>query len=270
MTPPKKQSKNKKPIYRPSKKIQNQISKWEGAAMYKDTIDPLTGKMAKKNLGFDQVADSFVNVMPNNVREWVLSNSDLADSLFSFAYNVGAGKFKERTIPAIEAYLNGQGTVKDITNAMWAHGDKKLRGLRNRRIAERAMVEKAISDMNPNMSLTPYRNDDYNYYRANQLNYSPDELGHMPTRDYVTGMYLKRPTHNTVMKGIVSDLAEGYNPYYNSQDGQLYSDTWMKPINTPQAQPQQERIFNNSPSTIRQILDQYFERQLFQPILNIR
>lgn len=69
----------------------------------------------------------------------------------------------------------------------------------------------------------PYEDREYNYYRANQLGYTPDNTGHMPSRDYETGMYLKRPTHPTIMKSIVSDLGEGYIPTYNKKDGQIYS-----------------------------------------------
>lgn len=80
----------------------------------------------------------------------------------------------------------------------------------------------------------PYNDDnhniEYDHARATQLGYTPDETGHYFTRDYETGRYLKSPAHPTVMKSIVNDLAEGYNPYYNKKDGQLYSDTWIKPL----------------------------------------
>lgn len=77
----------------------------------------------------------------------------------------------------------------------------------------------------------PYDDDNHNpvydHARAAELGYQPDETGHYPTRDYETGRYLKSPAHPTVMKSVVSDLGEGYIPYYNN--GQLYSDTWVKP-----------------------------------------
>ena len=79
----------------------------------------------------------------------------------------------------------------------------------------------------------PYDDDnhnlEYDHARAIQLGYTPDKTGHYFTRDYETGRYLKSPVHPTVMKSIVNDLAEGYNPYYNPNDGQLYSRTWIKP-----------------------------------------
>lgn len=75
----------------------------------------------------------------------------------------------------------------------------------------------------------PYNNSDYDYARAAELGYKPDETGHMPSRDVETGRYLKSSTHPTIMKSIATDIFEaGYNPYYNSKDGKLYSDTWMK------------------------------------------
>ena len=71
--------------------------------------------------------------------------------------------------------------------------------------------------------IVPYEDKEYDYSRANQLGYTPDKTGHMPTRDYETGRYLKRPTHPTIMKSIVADLGEGYIPTYNKYDGQIYS-----------------------------------------------
>ena len=71
--------------------------------------------------------------------------------------------------------------------------------------------------------IIPYEDRDYDYAKANELGYTPDETGHMPTRDYKTGAYLKSVTHPTLMKSIVSDLGEGYIPTYNEQDGHMYS-----------------------------------------------
>ena len=80
----------------------------------------------------------------------------------------------------------------------------------------------------------PYDDDnhniEYDHARAAQLGYTPDKTGHYFTRDYETGRYLKSPVHPTIMKSIVGDISKGYNPYYNKQDGQIYSDTWMKPL----------------------------------------
>lgn len=77
---------------------------------------------------------------------------------------------------------------------------------------------------------TPARHsgDMYDYQRAAELGYERNKDGHFSTRDYQTGRYLKNATHPTVMMSVVSDLGEGYYPYYNKKDGQIYSDTWMK------------------------------------------
>lgn len=214
--------------YTSSNAIRNRISKWEGAAMTQDTIDPLTGKIAKKNRPFDEVDRAFYNAIPEDIRDFVLSNQDLADGLYSYAYNVGPNRFAERVVPALRDFRSGVGSVGNVLTSMWAHGDKKLRGLANRRAIERGIVEKALSDQNPTMSRVPYANDDYNYYRANQLGYKPDNTGHLPSRDEVTGTYLKSDTHPTVMHAIVGDLAEGYQPYFDKKTGRLASQTIFK------------------------------------------
>lgn len=220
--------KNGKKGYTSSQRIRSQISKWEGAAMNRVTIDPLSGKPVGPNRSFDEVDRAFYGALPQDIRDAVLSNQNLADSLYSYAYNVGTGKFAERVVPALRNYYGGNGSVADIQASMWAHGDKKLKGLANRRMQERAMVEKALSDQFPTASRAPYANDDYNYYRANMLDYQPDETGHMPSRDYKSGLYLKSATHQSVMKSIVGDLAEGYQPYYDKKTGRLASQTIFK------------------------------------------
>lgn len=136
---------NKKYNYTPSDYIKNRISTWEGTAMDRDTIDPLTGKVAKKNASFDTVSRYFINAIPEDIREQVLSNQALADHLYSYAYNVGPQRFAERVVPALQRYYNGNGSIDDITQSMWASGDAKLRGLQLRRNAEREGVRNALS-----------------------------------------------------------------------------------------------------------------------------
>lgn len=75
---------------------------------------------------------------------------------------------------------------------------------------------------------SPYRDEDYNYYRANQLGYKPDETGHMPSRDHKTGEILKYAPHSSFVKSMIADTAEGYQTYYNKQDGKMYSDSPFK------------------------------------------
>lgn len=128
--------------YKPSERIKQRIAHYEGKAMTGAT-DPLSGKWAKNN-SFESEANNFFNALPRDIREQVLSNPELADSLYSYSYNVGAGRFKERVVPALRNYYNGKGTVQDIENSMWASGDSKLRGLQRRRAEERKGVRNAL------------------------------------------------------------------------------------------------------------------------------
>jgi hypothetical protein len=50
----------------------------------------------------------------------------------------------------------------------------------------------------------------YDYKRAKELNYKRDEKGHLPTRDYKTGMILKGKKHKTFSKGVQEDFKKGY------------------------------------------------------------
>lgn len=68
----------------------------------------------------------------------------------------------------------------------------------------------------------PLRVDSYyDQNRAYQLGYKHDESGHMPTRDYKTGRYLKSVTHPTISKSIYKDMELGYDVKY--ENGSLYS-----------------------------------------------
>ena len=128
--------------YIPSEEAKQRISKWEGKAMT-GAVDPLSGKFAKNN-SFESEARGFYNALPEDIREQVLSNQELADSLYSYSYNVGAGNFKRRVVPALQRYYAGNGSIEDIQESMWASGDKKLRGLQRRRAEERQGVKNAL------------------------------------------------------------------------------------------------------------------------------
>ena len=112
--------------------------------MHRDTIDPLSGKLVKKNRSFEEEANAFINALPEGIRDRVLSNQALADHLYSYSYNVGAGNFKNRVVPALVDYYKGKGNINTVANSMWASGDTKLRGLRNRRTIEREGVKNAL------------------------------------------------------------------------------------------------------------------------------
>ena len=63
---------------------------------------------------------------------------------------------------------------------------------------------------------------DYDMARAKQLGYIPDASGHMPSRDYRTGMALKMPWHPTFHAGIEADRRMGYLPMIGT-DGRVYT-----------------------------------------------
>ena len=111
--------------YRSSSNIRKQISTWEGSTM-------------RTNVPFDRMDTMFNQVLPEGALE-KLSQEQL-DGLYSFAYNVGTGRFKARTAPTLSKYLAGQATLQDVQNTMWAAKDSKLRGLANRRKKERSML----------------------------------------------------------------------------------------------------------------------------------
>lgn len=76
----------------------------------------------------------------------------------------------------------------------------------------------------------PYDNSSYDYRRANQLGYEPDETGHMPSRDWITGRYLKTPTHPTESLSIYTDLGLGYDvfdKYGNTYSQPNWGSTWQ-------------------------------------------
>lgn len=114
-----------KPRYKSSSNIRKQISTWEGATM-------------KTNTPFDEMDIMFNQVLPEGALD-KLSQEQL-DGLYSFAYNVGTGRFKTRTAPTLAKYLQGNATIEDVKSTMWASGDKKYRGLANRRKKERSML----------------------------------------------------------------------------------------------------------------------------------
>lgn len=148
---PKQKSRDRKGgTFTPSDRIKKTISNWEGDAMTKVTWDPNLKKWVKPNIPFEEVARAFYNIVPQNIRSQVFANQDLSDYLYSYAYNVGIGNFRDRVVPALQNYFNGNGSIDEITSSMWSHGEKKknLRGLRIRRAAEKEGVRKALSSYN--------------------------------------------------------------------------------------------------------------------------
>lgn len=110
--------------YAPSDSIKRQIAEWEGDSM-------------KTNRSFDAEARDFSQYLPEDAYD-KLTQKQL-DGLFSYSYNVGSSAFNARVVPVLTKYLNGKATAEQVQQSMWAAGDKKYRGLRKRRAAERAM-----------------------------------------------------------------------------------------------------------------------------------
>lgn len=137
-------TKNKR-HYEPSDSIKRSISKWEGIAMDGPSIDPLSGKLVKQNNSFEEEARLFESKIPEELRDTILSNQSLADNLYSYSYNVGSGKFEKRVVPALKHFYNNPlSTAEEVTDSMYADGDKKLRGLNKRRETEKDGVKKNL------------------------------------------------------------------------------------------------------------------------------
>lgn len=110
--------------YKPSRNIMNYIANKEGASM-------------KTNRSFEAEAHDFWRALPEDVRGKLTQQQ--ADALYSYSYNVGAGNFKHRVVPALQRYFSGNGSMEDVQRHMYATKDSQLRGLAKRRAEERAM-----------------------------------------------------------------------------------------------------------------------------------
>ena len=83
-----------------------------------------------------------------------------ADALYSYSYNVGAGNFRKRVVPSLARLYNGEGSVKDVQNSMWATKDSKLRGLAIRRAEERNMFGNAFKGQHEIVDMEDNNNND--------------------------------------------------------------------------------------------------------------
>lgn len=110
--------------YRPSDSIKKRIATWEGSSM-------------KTNRSFEDEARDFNSVVPAEVRNKL--SQQQKDALYSYGYNVGMGRLKERVLPVLTAYTEGKASREDVQRAMWASRDNELRGLTTRRNAEREL-----------------------------------------------------------------------------------------------------------------------------------
>lgn len=110
--------------YVPSDSIKKRIANWEGSSM-------------KTNRSFEDEARDFNRVVPAEIRNRLTQQQK--DALYSYGYNVGMGRLKQRVVPVLTAYAEGKATKEDVQRAMWALRDNELRGLTTRRNAEREM-----------------------------------------------------------------------------------------------------------------------------------
>lgn len=110
--------------YHPSDSIKKKIANWEGSSM-------------RTNRSFEDEARDFNRVIPSEVRDRLTQQQK--DALYSYGYNVGMGRLKERVVPILTAYTEGKASKEDVQRAMWASRDNELRGLTTRRNAEREM-----------------------------------------------------------------------------------------------------------------------------------
>lgn len=110
--------------YIPSDSIKKRIANWEGSSM-------------RINRSFEDEARDFNRVVPAEVRNRL--SQQQKDALYSYGYNVGMGRLKERVVPILTAYTEGNASKEDVQRAMWASRDNELRGLTTRRNAEREM-----------------------------------------------------------------------------------------------------------------------------------
>ena len=91
----------------------------------------------KTNRSFDDEARDFNRVVPAEVRNRLTQRQK--DALYSYGYNVGMGRLKQRVVPVLTAYAEGKASKEDVQRAMWASRDNELRGLTTRRNAEREL-----------------------------------------------------------------------------------------------------------------------------------
>lgn len=110
--------------YVPSDSIKKRIANWEGSSM-------------KTNRSFEDEARDFNRVVPAEIRNRLTQQQK--DALYSYGYNVGMGRLKQRVVPVLTAYAEGRASKEDVQRAMWASRDNELRGLTIRRNTEREM-----------------------------------------------------------------------------------------------------------------------------------
>lgn len=110
--------------YVPSDSIKKRIANWEGSSM-------------RTNRSFEDETRDFNRIVPAEIRNRLTQQQK--DALYSYGYNVGMGRLKQRVVPVLTAYAEGKASKEDVQRAMWASRDNELRGLTTRRNTEREM-----------------------------------------------------------------------------------------------------------------------------------
>lgn len=213
--------------YKPSRYIKNFISHMEGSSM-------------KTNRSFDAEARDFWDAIPQDIRKKITQQQ--ADALYSYSYNVGAGNFKKRVIPALQNYFNGTGSIDKVQRSMWASKDSQLRGLANRRAQERAMFAGS--------EVPVYYDNEYNNAHTPQYSntWKDSRLGPVTSINMSMGLGV---VDNNILRGSTT-----LGPVSNRQDNSMMK----KVINTlydDSAQPSISPVTKEQESS----LDRYNEIQ---------
>ena len=199
--------------YKPSRNIKNYIANKEGASM-------------KTNRSFEEEAQSFWSVLPKDVRSKL--TQEQADALYSYSYNVGAGNFKHRVVPALQRYFSGNGSMEDVQRHMYATKDSQLRGLANRRAEERAMF---AGSKVPVYYDTPNDTPTANMSSA----WRSSRLGPVTSIDMSRGLGVvnNNSLNSNALLGPISNMRQDY-PMMSEASNTLYDDDKPTLMEAPQ------------------------------------
>lgn len=213
--------------YKPSRYIKNFISHMEGSSM-------------KTNRSFDAEARDFWDAIPQDIRKKITQQQ--ADALYSYSYNVGAGNFKKRVIPALQNYFNGTGSIDKVQRSMWASKDSQLRGLANRRAQERAMFAGS--------EVPVYYNNEYNNAYTPQYSntWRDSRLGPVTSINMSRGLGV---VDNNTLRGSTT-----LGPVNNRQDNNMMKEV-INTLYDDSAQPAISPVTKEKESS----LDRYNEIQ---------
>ena len=187
--------------YAPSDNIKNKIIDWEGSSM-------------KTNRSFEDEARDFNRYLSPELQSKL--NPNQLDALYSYGYNVGMGRLRDRVLPTLTAYTQGNATLQDVQNSMWASKDNKYRGLMNRRQYERNLFGTPISNNTIDTLITTPDNTTGNLGLNNELKEWRQELqnGYIPGVDS-NGKWVEEPKYmaRAAAKRAGHDVGEDLDAY---------------------------------------------------------